>query len=206
MERRVTLQKHRGDTAEYGDGTMPLQPSQVNAVVKTENEDGVLAVDIKPSDDTLKGIEGSPARRRSCKRNSQESDSGMKRRVSCGSGTLKTVSPVTKKKRTASSSSEKTRQCSASSPEMWLSDTDKKVKERLKLKTDSAYYTIIGESDSCWSTCDDEEKAEEPVQVPRWRERPLAPCYVMEGTENLGDDVFNKRHQRLEVDERRRKR
>jgi len=28
----------------------------------------------------------------------------------------------------------------------------------------------------------------------------------MEGTENLDDEVFNKRHQRLEVDERRRKR
>ena len=28
----------------------------------------------------------------------------------------------------------------------------------------------------------------------------------MEGTENLDDEVFNKRHQRLEIDERRRKR
>jgi len=31
-------------------------------------------------------------------------------------------------------------------------------------------------------------------------------CYTMEGTENLDDEVFNKRHQRLEIDERRRKR
>lgn len=28
----------------------------------------------------------------------------------------------------------------------------------------------------------------------------------MEGTENLDDEVYNKRHMRLEIDERRRKR
>lgn len=33
-----------------------------------------------------------------------------------------------------------------------------------------------------------------------------ASCYTMEGTENLDDEVFNKRHIRLETDERRRKR
>lgn len=31
-------------------------------------------------------------------------------------------------------------------------------------------------------------------------------CYSMEGTENLDDEVFNRRHLRLENDERRRKR
>jgi male-specific lethal 1 len=33
-----------------------------------------------------------------------------------------------------------------------------------------------------------------------------ASCYAMEGTENLDDEVYNKRHSRLENDERRRKR
>lgn len=31
-------------------------------------------------------------------------------------------------------------------------------------------------------------------------------CYTMEGTENLDDDVYAKRHARLENDEKRRKR
>lgn len=44
------------------------------------------------------------------------------------------------------------------------------------------------------------------AQVPRWRHKVYASCYSMEGTENLDDEVFNKRHMRLEIDERRRKR
>ena len=43
-------------------------------------------------------------------------------------------------------------------------------------------------------------------QVPSWRLKIYTSCYTMEGTENLDDEVFNKRHQRLEIDERRRKR
>lgn len=43
-------------------------------------------------------------------------------------------------------------------------------------------------------------------QVPRWRVKVYASCYTMEGTENLDDEVYNKRHSRLETDERRRKR
>lgn len=44
------------------------------------------------------------------------------------------------------------------------------------------------------------------LEVPRWRVKVYTSCYTMEGTENLDDDVFNKRHSRLENDERRRKR
>lgn len=44
------------------------------------------------------------------------------------------------------------------------------------------------------------------IQVPRWRVKVYTSCYTMEGTENLDDDVYNKRHLRLENDERRRKR
>lgn len=42
--------------------------------------------------------------------------------------------------------------------------------------------------------------------MPRWRVKVYASCYTMEGTENLDDEVYNKRHNRLETDERRRKR
>ncbi|KAJ8940062.1 hypothetical protein NQ314_010896 [Rhamnusium bicolor] len=44
------------------------------------------------------------------------------------------------------------------------------------------------------------------LEVPRWRHKIYASCYTMEGTENLDDEVYNKRHMRLENDERRRKR
>lgn len=44
------------------------------------------------------------------------------------------------------------------------------------------------------------------LEVPRWRHKIYASCYTMEGTENLDDEVFNKRHMKLENDERRRKR
>ncbi|KAL3283628.1 hypothetical protein HHI36_006767 [Cryptolaemus montrouzieri] len=44
------------------------------------------------------------------------------------------------------------------------------------------------------------------LEVPRWRVKVYASCYSMEGTENLDDEVFLRRHNRLEIDERRRKR
>lgn len=44
------------------------------------------------------------------------------------------------------------------------------------------------------------------LEVPRWRTKVYTSCYTMEGTENLDDEVYNKRHSRLENDERRRKR
>lgn len=44
------------------------------------------------------------------------------------------------------------------------------------------------------------------LEVPRWRVKLYTSCYTMEGTENLDDEVYNKRHMRLENDERRRKR
>lgn len=43
-------------------------------------------------------------------------------------------------------------------------------------------------------------------KVPSWRSKVYTSCYTMEGTEDLNDEVFNKRHQRFEIDERRRKR
>lgn len=210
MERRVTLHKHKGDSTDASETSAP-QSSPNSAITQGETEEtkSPLTVTSKEANESISESisEGSTLRRRVCKRISHEQESGKRRRISTGSGTVKTVSSITKKKRTTSLSSDKIRQCSGSTSDICYSETDKKVKERLKLKTDSAYYTIIGSLDSCWPASDpDDVKPEDQVQVPRWREKPLAPCYVMEGTENLGDDVFSKRHQRLETDERRRKR
>jgi len=43
-------------------------------------------------------------------------------------------------------------------------------------------------------------------EVPDWRHKPMPPSYTMEGTENIEDDHILKRHQKHELDEKRRKR
>lgn len=78
------------------------------------------------------------------------------------------------------------------------------TKKDAVLTTDTLYYTPIGESELPWGT--EEPKLSGHVEVPSWRLKVYTSCYTMEGTENLDDEVFNKRHQRLEIDERRRKR
>lgn len=217
MERRVTLKRHKGSSTEKSDSIVPqVNSGNANLVQNEADMKSPLMVNVKEDVDSAKeSSDNVTVRRRMYKRNSQEGgrlrheegDSGKRRRVSTGSGVLKSMSGYAKKKRTTSLSSDKLKQCSGSISDICYGETDKKVKERLKLKTDSAYYTIVGECDSCWSTGEiDDFKEEEQVQVPTWREKPIAPCYIMEGTENLGDDVFSKRHQRLEIDERRRKR
>ncbi|KAH7962378.1 hypothetical protein HPB52_015774 [Rhipicephalus sanguineus] len=48
--------------------------------------------------------------------------------------------------------------------------------------------------------------AAEAIEVPTWRVNHIASLYSMEGTENLDDEVFRKRHAKLEANEKRRKR
>lgn len=48
--------------------------------------------------------------------------------------------------------------------------------------------------------------AEEPnLEIPKWTIKEFTGLYSIEGTENLSDDVFLKRHAKLELDEKRRK-
>ncbi|CAB3225704.1 unnamed protein product [Arctia plantaginis] len=76
------------------------------------------------------------------------------------------------------------------------------------------YHTLVGDPDISWYFgLDPEIKMEDldqpgqstisTVEVPRWREKPYTSCYTLEGTENLDDKVFEKRHQKLEAEERR---
>lgn len=78
------------------------------------------------------------------------------------------------------------------------------------LTTEELYYTPVGEGEIAWSptphVVGSEPEVNGHVEVPSWRLKVYTSCYSMEGTENLDDEVFNKRHQRLEIDERRRKR
>ncbi|XP_033761371.1 male-specific lethal 1 homolog [Pecten maximus] len=44
------------------------------------------------------------------------------------------------------------------------------------------------------------------VELPQWQNRTYTNLWVLEGTENLEDEVFLKRHQKPEIEEKRRKR
>ncbi|XP_054742570.1 protein male-specific lethal-1 [Anastrepha obliqua] len=43
------------------------------------------------------------------------------------------------------------------------------------------------------------------LEIPKWTEHELAVSYCIEGTENLSDETFLKRHEKLELAEKRRK-
>ena len=79
------------------------------------------------------------------------------------------------------------------------------------LTTSEPYYTATGSTDSDWTLSElciepEPEFDGDELEIPQWRVKTYTSLYSMEGTENLDDEVFLKRHHRLEVDERRRKR
>nr|XP_034839450.1 uncharacterized protein LOC117995572 [Maniola hyperantus] len=79
--------------------------------------------------------------------------------------------------------------------------------------TMTPYPTLVGDPDMSWYFgLDPDLKLEDldpfycqasTVEVPRWREKVYTSSYTLEGTENLDDKVFEKRHQKLEAEERR---
>ncbi|RWS07040.1 male-specific lethal 1-like protein [Dinothrombium tinctorium] len=78
------------------------------------------------------------------------------------------------------------------------------------METDSVYDIVmnrelIGE-DGEIESCDVNKNESTLIEVPSWRLHPITSCYSLEGTENLDDEVFARRHAKLESDERRRKR
>ncbi|XP_050433333.1 male-specific lethal 1-like 1 [Adelges cooleyi] len=80
-----------------------------------------------------------------------------------------------------------------------------KLQELSLITSDKAYYTCLGNYDPV---------KEEPLpdnsdtnlEIPSWRVKHYTSWYSMEGTENMSDDVFESRHSRLELWERKRKR
>lgn len=89
--------------------------------------------------------------------------------------------------------------------------TDKKGKPLGKkesfLTTEEHYYTAVGDPGYTLSVKESNPMdSSTSLEVPNWRVKIYTSCYTMEGTENLDDEIFNKRHLKLENDERRRKR
>ncbi|XP_025405180.1 male-specific lethal 1 homolog [Sipha flava] len=80
-----------------------------------------------------------------------------------------------------------------------------KMQEFSLITADNAYYTCLGNYDPV----KDEpisENSNSNLEIPSWRIKPYSSWYSMEGTENMSDDIFENRHSRLELSERKRKR
>lgn len=75
------------------------------------------------------------------------------------------------------------------------------------LETEDLYYlsTYKKEENTNSNSSNSEQKLDK-IQVPSWRFQPLHSCYQLEGTENIDDDTYYRRHFKLEIDEKRRKR
>lgn len=100
-----------------------------------------------------------------------------------------------------------------------LVDSTQEIKNRLKpvvfprnhklniCYTDVMYYVPQNSNEPLEMSPKKPDKSkEEGVQVPTWRINPVPTGYQMEGTENLGDEIFLRRHQKPEMEEKRRKR
>ncbi|XP_076163867.1 male-specific lethal 1 homolog [Ptiloglossa arizonensis] len=81
------------------------------------------------------------------------------------------------------------------------------TKKESFLTTEEHYYTAVGDPNYTLSLKEPSPvESDTSLEVPNWRVKIYTSCYTMEGTENLDDEIFNKRHLKLENDERRRKR
>ncbi|RXG54214.1 Male-specific lethal 1-like 1 [Armadillidium vulgare] len=84
-----------------------------------------------------------------------------------------------------------------------LKESHKIRGEGILMTEDSYYLPPLTSVDFLENSVEDSQTQ---VEIPKWRIKVLTSLYVMEGTENLEDEVFVKRHSKPEHDERRRKR
>lgn len=88
-----------------------------------------------------------------------------------------------------------------------------RLQRRLRKNSDLLMTEMLYYVPPLHTTVDDEDEdddvdtsCQDHIIVPSWRIKILSSLYVMEGTENLDDRVFLKRHQKSEAEEKRRKR
>ncbi|XP_053598300.1 serine/threonine-protein kinase pakD [Microplitis demolitor] len=175
----------------------------ITTVKQEHTNDNLNKLEVKPD---IGGAGGGDARLEwESKRNKRKSDptplqstgSKRKRGVSCSSTISNdTTSTIPDTKNSAHDSSNR--------------KSDKKGKSIIKkesfLTTEEHYYTALGDPHYNLRTKPKLEDESNNLEVPSWRIKVYTSCYTMEGTENLDDEIFNKRHLKLENDERRRKR
>lgn len=74
------------------------------------------------------------------------------------------------------------------------------------MQTDILYHLYYPKH-ACPSSPDAKRLQEQlEVETPSWRLKPLTNMYQLEGTENITDEAYYKRHQKFEQEEKRRKR
>lgn len=90
------------------------------------------------------------------------------------------------------------------SPMLHPSKSSNETSKLDPMLTKQLYYL----PETCDALSDIEQGAKEQslIEVPSWKYHPVSSCYQLEGTENIDDDIFLKRHMKLEIDEKRRKR
>ncbi|KMQ86608.1 male-specific lethal 1-like 1 protein [Lasius niger] len=235
MERRVSLQKLRAECSENSTGSEHLgtcSPTSVNSVnvpstseqlhrnvqceggntlhesfkIRLNTSGGITTVKQEPLDNQIKvevKQEPSESRYEWEEKKKRRSDptpvstgSKKKRGLSCSS----TVSTDGAQDKVLSQTLHETNRKS-----------DRKAKSLVKkesfLTTEEHYYTAVGDPNYTLSVKQSSPvEAGSSLEVPSWRVKVYTSCYTMEGTENLDDEIFNKRHLKLENDERRRKR
>ncbi|XP_024869596.1 male-specific lethal 1-like 1 isoform X2 [Temnothorax curvispinosus] len=235
MERRVSLQKLRSECSENSTGSEHLgacSPTSVNSVnvpstselhrnvqcegsntlhesfkirlntsggittVKQEPHDNQIKLEIKQEVDNETRFEWEEKKKRRSDPTPLSTGSKKKRGLSCSS----TISNDGVQEKILGQTLHETNRKS-----------DKKAKSLVKkesfLTTEEHYYTAVG--DPAYTLHFKQSSPVEPsnsLEVPNWRVKMYTSCYTMEGTENLDDEIFNKRHLKLENDERRRKR
>lgn len=235
MERRVSLQKLRSECSENSTGSEHLSacsPTSVNSVnvpstselhrnvqceggntlhesfkirlntsggittVKQEPLDNPIKLEIKQEANSEARFEWEEKKKRRSDPTPLSTGSKKKRGLSCSS----TISNDGVQEKILSQTLHEASRKS-----------DRKAKSLVKkesfLTTEEHYYTAVGDPTYTLNL-----KQSSPVEtsnsleVPNWRVKVYTSCYTMEGTENLDDEIFNKRHLKLENDERRRKR
>ncbi|XP_003427748.1 male-specific lethal 1 homolog isoform X2 [Nasonia vitripennis] len=236
MDRRVNLQKMRSENAENAvDNIGPCSPPSLNASsnslpstsethknAQSDSHSPQYSESFKIRLNTTGGIttlkQESPEKQEFKQENMGESwENKNKKRKSDPTA----VTNSAKRKRGVSSSSTISNDASSTAPESLggkgpshesLKKSEKKGKSLIKrecfLTTEEHYYTAVGEANYALALKDrsSPEANSKSLEVPNWRVKVYTSCYTMEGTENLDDEIFNKRHLKLENDERRRKR
>ncbi|PNF24206.1 hypothetical protein B7P43_G16040 [Cryptotermes secundus] len=204
MDRRVTLQKHREISEVFVPTSVPLETidSSIHNINIGNNCENFPITDNQNIITPRSSWEIAKRRRRGDLENSGSASGSGIRRKRLASWTSSINSDVLSHDGRNSLTKETTGEHKRMQKKLRTKGST--TKKDAVLTTNTLYYTPIGESELPWGT--EETKLNGHVEVPSWRLKVYTSCYTMEGTENLDDEVFNKRHQRLEIDERRRKR
>lgn len=111
---------------------------------------------------------------------------------------------ISKKTIEASTQNTKKRKRVSSITSSITQDTEKRVSFKPVITTDHLYVTRE------WKTDEIDQELQQvqknlSLEMPTWVVKECTGCYQIEGTEDLCDETFAKRHQKFEIDERRRK-